>query len=230
MSKAVRPLASTTGQLGRIWVLYLLLLSLLWTAGCGRKPPVRPPSDVTITPELQGIASWYGNPFHGRRTANGEVYDMEKMTAAHRTLPFDTWVQVKNLDNDKTTTVRINDRGPFIDGRVIDLSRKAAKDIEMIGPGTARVRLTVVGGPSPRDERGRYAVQVGAFRKRENAERLGRRLGKVYGDISITRGGPSNEFYRVRVGEMKSISEAEKLARRLKSEPDVEAALVVRLN
>ncbi len=85
-----------------------------------------------------GIASWYGHPYHGRQAANGEIYDMEKLTAAHRTLPFDTWVRVENISNGKTVEVRITDRGPFVGDRIIDLSHAAAREIEMIGPGRCK--------------------------------------------------------------------------------------------
>jgi rare lipoprotein A len=95
-----------------------------------------------------GIASWYGHPYHGRQAANGEIYDMEKLTAAHRTLPFETWVRVHNLSNDRKVDVRIQDRGPFIDGRIIDLSRAAAEEIDLIRPGITRVRVTVIAPPS----------------------------------------------------------------------------------
>ena len=91
-----------------------------------------------------GIASWYGKPFHGRKTANGETYDMNQMTAAHKLLPFNTRVYVMNLDNNESTVVRINDRGPFVKGRVIDLSRKAAIEVGMLLKGTARVRLEIL--------------------------------------------------------------------------------------
>ena len=108
-----------------------------------RSAPVpQPPRELGST--QTGIASWYGYPYHGRRAANGEIYDMEKMTAAHRTLPFGTWVRVKNLDNGKTVDVRITDRGPFVRGRILDLSHAAAMAIEMVGPGTAKVKITVV--------------------------------------------------------------------------------------
>lgn len=90
------------------------------------------------------MASWYGHPYHGRPTASGEIYDMERDTAAHRTFSFGTWVRVVNLSNGKHTEVRINDRGPFKRGRIIDLSRSAAREIDMIGPGTAKVRVTVI--------------------------------------------------------------------------------------
>lgn len=94
----------------------------------------------------KGQASWYGEPFHGRKTASGEVYDMNKVSAAHKTLPLHTWVEVKNLDNNKVMTVRINDRGPFIRGRIIDLSRGAAQELGMLNAGLARVRIRAITG------------------------------------------------------------------------------------
>ena len=94
----------------------------------------------------KGLASWYGEPFHGRRTASGEVYDMDKLSAAHKTLPLNTWVEVRNLDNNRTMTVRINDRGPFVPGRIIDLSRAAAKELGVYGPGVAKVQLKAITG------------------------------------------------------------------------------------
>lgn len=95
-----------------------------------------------------GVASWYGAPYHGRQTASGEIYDMFGLTAAHRNLPFQTWVEVENLANGKRVDVRINDRGPFVHRRIIDLSQTAAQEIDMLGPGTAKVRLTVVKRPA----------------------------------------------------------------------------------
>ena len=92
------------------------------------------------------MASWYGNPFHGRATASGEIYDMEAMTAAHPTLPFGTRLRVENLENGRSVTVTINDRGPFVKDRILDVSRKAARELGMLGPGTARVRITVLRG------------------------------------------------------------------------------------
>ncbi len=94
----------------------------------------------------KGVASWYGEPFHGRKTASGEIYDMNKITAAHKTLPLHTWVEVKNLENRQVLNVRINDRGPFVDGRVIDLSRGAARLINILGPGTAKVSIRAITG------------------------------------------------------------------------------------
>jgi rare lipoprotein A len=149
----------------------------------------------------EGNASWYGNPFNGRRSSNGEIYDMNKLTAAHRTLPFDTMVRVTNLANGKSTTVRITDRGPFVDGRVIDLSLAAAREIESTGPGVVPVRLEVLGNVDV--TAGFFTVQVGAFRDHANAERLRDRLNASYTPIFIQQyDSPEGTFYRVRVGKI----------------------------
>ena len=106
---------------------------------------------VVVLPKLgtveTGIASWYGPPYHGRATASGEIFDMEKLTAAHPSFAFGTWLRVENLDSGKNVVVRVNDRGPFVKKRIIDLSRAAAREIDMIGPGTARVKLVVIRQP-----------------------------------------------------------------------------------
>jgi len=120
------------------------------TAGCGRRATAHTPRAVKPVPigwTETGIASWYGAPYDGRRAASGEIFDTTKLTAAHRTLPFDTWVEVTNLQNHECVSVRINDRGPFVDGRIIDLSFAAADAIGLVRPGIARVRLTVVPAP-----------------------------------------------------------------------------------
>jgi rare lipoprotein A len=124
-----------------------LAVSLSLATGCARKTSAHVPSPVKparIGETETGIASWYGPPYHGRRSANGEIYDMEKLTAAHRTLPFDTWVEVTNLVNKKHVDVRITDRGPFVNGRIIDLSLAAAREIDMVGSGIVRVRIKVI--------------------------------------------------------------------------------------
>ena len=138
----------------RVWSQRTALILLIVTifglgVGCRKKPKYRvpPPIPAVLGAKETGHASWYGHPYHGRRTSNGEVYDMDKMTAAHLRLPFGTWVRVKNLENGRQTEVRINDRGPFVKNRIIDLSREAARRIEMIGPGTARVRVEVIALP-----------------------------------------------------------------------------------
>jgi peptidoglycan lytic transglycosylase len=130
---------------------YCLLALLIFLAGCGHKQQtvrLPPPTPAVLGAAEVGIASWYGHPYHGRRTSNGETYDMDQMTAAHLSLPFGTLVRVTNLDNGRDTEVRINDRGPFVKDRIIDLSRAAARQISMIGPGTARVRVEVIATPT----------------------------------------------------------------------------------
>jgi len=127
----------------------MVALDAMFIAGCGHhgarvKAPVAP---ARIGSTETGVASWYGVPYDGRRAASGEVYDMRQLTAAHRSLPFQTWVEVTNLANGKQVEVRINDRGPFVKGRIVDLSQAAARDIDMIRSGTARVRLKVIPPP-----------------------------------------------------------------------------------
>src|ERR1039457_4563801 len=168
--------------------LIVVVAATVALAGGGNKkrarvtPPRTPRTPAVVQPghTEKGIASWYGHPYHGRAAANAEIYDMEKMTAAHRTLPFNTWVRVYDLDNDRTTEVRIIDRGPFVGGRIIDLSHAAARELEMIGPGVARVRIEVIRTP-PNLTPGLFAVQVGAFRDRANAERLRSQMEARYG-------------------------------------------------
>jgi rare lipoprotein A len=123
------------------------LVALAAASGCSHRVVAKAPVPAKIGATESGLASWYGVPYHGRRTASGEIYDMEQLTAAHRTLPFQTWVEVTDLDNGKRVSVRVTDRGPFVDGRVIDLSLAAARKIEMVGPGTARVKLKVIVAP-----------------------------------------------------------------------------------
>ena len=143
-----------------------LLLALLVASACSKRKPA-PPAPFTPPPGWteSGVASWYGDPYHGRKAANGETYDMEQLTAAHRTLPFGAILLVTNLTNGKEVRVRVTDRGPFVDHRIIDLSRAAARVIGMIGPGTARVRIRLLEyGPARLlPGAGPFAVQVGAF-------------------------------------------------------------------
>lgn len=163
-----------------------------------------------------GLASWYGPDFHGKPTSNREVYDMYDMTAAHRTLPFGTRVVVTNLENGRAATVRINDRGPFVGGRIIDLSYAAARVLGMIGPGTARVRLDIVRGSSPPPGSGGWSVQTGSFISKDNASRLVRELeARGYKGIQLSAyGTPAQVYYRVRVRAPDETS-ARALARRL---------------
>jgi rare lipoprotein A len=127
-------------------------------------------AETAATPgtELQGLASWYGGKFHGRLTSSGEIFDTNDMTAAHKTLPFGTIVKVTNEDNGKTAIVKITDRGPFVEGRIIDLSRAAAMQLDMVGTGVARVSLQIVDFTTDKDL---YAIQVGAYALEGNAVR-----------------------------------------------------------
>ena len=208
-----------------------VLLAVLAAASCGRNQPVRVP--VPPVPGVyaeQGIASWYGVPFHGRRAANGEVYDMNQPTAAHRTLPFGSMVRVTNLDNGRQTEVRVTDRGPFVQGRIIDLSFAAARSVDMVGAGIARVRLELLSSGRALAGAGNFTVQVGAFTQRDNAERLRQQLMARYDPVFIQDyDAPNGYFYRVRVGRMPSQQGAERLAAQLASRERVRT-FVVRLD
>ena len=212
---------------GTASIVALLTLALIIT-GCSkkRKPAAAVPRPVGSTEK--GIASWYGYPYHGRQAADGEIYDMEKLTAAHRTLPFNTWVEVRNLDNNKVVTVRITDRGPFIDGRIIDLSKAAARDIDMIGPGLAHVRLTIVAPPRIEPAVNVFAVQVGAFKDKRKAERIRRALAAEYGSAQIVLRAGKPVVWRVLVGAEPTMESANGLAARLRS--STHDAFVVRLD
>lgn len=180
-----------------------------------------------------GVASWYGDKFHGRKTSNGEIYNMYDMTAAHKTLPMNTWVSVHNLENDRKIVVRINDRGPFVAGRIIDLSYTGAKEIGIAELGTAKVRVTALGEATaysaetkkpeafkPVDySSGNFTVQVGAFQVKSNAEQYRETLSKKYQNAHIVvftdnRG----TFYRVRIGKFTTLAEAERFSEKLLSE------------
>ncbi len=133
-----------------------------------------------------GMASWYGGKFQGRETASGEIFDTNNLTAAHKTLPFGTMVKVVNIENEREIVVRINDRGPFVAGRIIDLSRAAANELEMVGAGVANVCIEVVSSPvNPGLEHktlpaeGRVIIQIGSFGNRQNAVNIRTRLSQV---------------------------------------------------
>jgi rare lipoprotein A len=176
----------------------------------------------------EGNASWYGIPFHGRHASNGEVYDMHKLTAAHRTLPFDTKVRVTNLTNGKSTIVRITDRGPFVEGRIIDLSMAAAQEIDAIGAGVVPVRIEVLSPIDP--TAGFFTVQVGAFRDRANAERLRDRLSASYSPIFIQNYESANGlYYRVRVGKVPGEDAARQFGEQLRSREGF-TSFIVRLD
>jgi rare lipoprotein A len=184
----------------RLCVSALLLCLIL--AGCGGKkrpqvyaPP--PPPPRTVEPEVSripdniplnqkplwvqmGKASWYGAPYHNRRAANGEVYDMNELTAAHRTLPLNSVVRVTNVKTGRSAVVRITDRGPFVEDRVIDLSVAAAKAVDVWRPGSALVKIEVLETPAPINHGGRWAVQLGGFKQESEARHIQQRLERRY--------------------------------------------------
>ena len=192
----------------------------------------------------RGLASWYGSKFHGRLTANGEQYNMYGRTAAHKTLPFDTYVQVTNLRNGKKAVVRINDRGPFVRGRIIDLTYTAARELNMTEDGVVSVQIKALGYARNKHEAGRlvreyvkpvsyqmgdFTIQVGAFAEKKNAQRLYASLNRRYRDttINIFDQG-AQKFYRVRVGQYSRLDQAEAAARRLQEQGFPNAFAVAR--
>ncbi len=195
-------------RMGR-WGARLALVASLGVAGCSLFRPATPP---VVGGVQVGVASWYGPGFHGNRTANGEIYDQYEMTAAHQTLPLGTRAMVTNLTNGRSVEVRINDRGPFVDGRVIDLSYAAARTLGMIGPGTARVRIDVLGAaiapppplvPPPVHDLPTtlFLVEVASLSDAGRAEHLAgvlkSRLPETF--VSPVSGG-AGTYYRVRIG------------------------------
>ncbi len=179
----------------------------------------------------KGVASWYGADFHGKRTANGEIYNMYAYTAAHKTLPFNTYVKVTNLRNGRSTIVRINDRGPFVRNRIIDLSYSAARDIGMARAGTAPVLIETVAlarhNPSRKGRRwivekppdpnlGNFSLQVGSFRVARNAYNLKRKLATRFPDARVVTGTLGNtRLYRVRIYHFRKLSDARSALYRL---------------
>lgn len=162
----------------------------------------------------EGVASWYGEDFHGNATSSGEIYNMHGMTAAHKILPFGTNLRVTNLDNNKSIVVRVNDRGPFVANRVIDLTRAGAEHIGMIGPGTARVRLESIGviaGQQGDDLVGIFYIQIGAFSIKDNAHNLAKTL-QNRGMATRVVFVPEISFHRIQVGPYASFTAAEEAA------------------
>ena len=223
--------------------------ALLLSSACARKrtaapPPAQAPTTASSAPRAThtpptttpapagaveyGIASWYGHPFHGRMAADGEIYDMEKLTAAHRTLPFNTWVRVTNLTNHRMVEVRIIDRGPFVDGRVIDLSHAAAQVIDLIGPGVAQVRLDIIDAPPPGPDGNIYSVQAGIFSDRTRAEQIRAALETKFGASRLVFKDGKPPAWRLLVGVEDSMASANALARRIQAE--VGSGFVVRLD
>lgn len=190
--------------------------------------PKAPPKAVPLGYTEKGIASWYGIPYHGRPAADGEIYNMETLVAAHRVLPFNTWLRVTNLSNHKTVDVRVIDRGPFVGNRIIDLSKAAARQIGLLGPGVGKVRLEVIAAPTDQPSDDFYGVQVGAFSARTNAERAQAEYAKRFGTAHLALKQGRVPLWRVIVGKEHSIEAAQKLADRLHSEG--KTVFVVRLD
>ncbi len=197
----------------------LLALVVAFAASCASKKPPPPaarpvPPPPAATPKgwsEEGLASWYGGDdgFEGKPTASGEIYDSSKLTAAHRDLPLGTVVDVTSLDTGRAVRVRINDRGPFVKGRIIDLSHAAAQEIAMLGPGVARVRVVVVAAGvevEPVSQSGLWAVQVGSFSEKPRADRHAERVRAAGFTVYFE---PYQGLTRVKVGPVDSRADAE---------------------
>ena len=194
-----------------VWLVFILLVS------CAR-PPAQP---ARVGGVEIGMASWYGPGFHGRRTSSGEIYDMYQLTAAHRELPLGTWIMVANLDNGRAVEVRVNDRGPFVADRIVDVSYGAARLLGMIGPGVIPVRVTVtrlvIGAQGVAlDPTARFTVQAGSFISLENARALERSLADGFPRVEVVRRTVGQDtYFRVWVGDFPRRADALVLAERL---------------
>jgi len=192
--------------------LFLFIFAALSLLSCTvkyskRTTPVTPPSDITY--REKGIASWYGKKFHGRLTANGEVYNMYGISAAHKTLPLGTVCKVTNIKNGESIVLRINDRGPFVKGRIIDLSYGAAKKLGFADEGLTEVIIEA--DIKKKALENSYSIQVGSFVERGNAEKLKNSLSQNHGNIYIEKYENGGEaYYRVKIGNYKSQSDAQK--------------------
>jgi len=188
-----------------------------------------------------GYASWYGPNFHGKKTASGERYNMYSLTAAHKILPMNTYVRVKNLDNGRSLVVRINDRGPFARNRIIDLSYTAAKKLGIVGPGTAKVRITALGEArlarngrllytnKPDFKHGDFYVQVGAFRNASNAYALRERLSDRYKTVKVAKGYTKGLlYYKVQIDAPNNYNLARDFEKRIEETGFPAAFLVAR--
>ncbi|MBI5843042.1 MAG: septal ring lytic transglycosylase RlpA family protein [Deltaproteobacteria bacterium] len=213
----------------------LILTAMFWGCGTTSAPPPKagypkpyrigndwyqPIPDARGFAE-QGVASWYGPDFHGKPTASGEIYDMFAMTAAHKTLPLGTRVRVTRKDDGRSVLVRINDRGPFVSGRIIDLSKAAATELGLVADGTAPVVMEAVaapGGTSPDKVNvyyvGKFSIQVGSFKDPANAERMKSGLSEKYNDVHVVTAEVGGEtFHRVRVGRSHTLDKAREFER-----------------
>lgn len=215
------------------WINLILGLCLLGQVGCVNTRMAGGKTEGTL------LASWYGEQFHGRQTASGEIYNMYEKTAAHRSLPFGTWLRVKNISNQRVTTVKVNDRGPFVKGRDLDLSYAAAKELDMMSQGVAEVYVENLGRDGgyqktvkvtepvvqaesvaqavPVAQRVPVTIQVGSFRESVNAEHLKEGLALNYTPVFVEKSNDPS-VYRVKVGHFSSREEAEPTAQRLAQE------------
>lgn len=237
----------------RYFLILLSVVAMLVLSGCGKYSPF--PQHIYSTPSSKptnydpktkpyvvmgkkyyplksaqgydevGKASWYGKDFHGRKTASGEVYNMYGVSAAHKTLPLGTQIKVTNLENGRTATMIVNDRGPFVHGRVLDLSYGAAKKLGTVERGVAQVRITAVGSYSRPSKTANtnikyYHVRVGAFADRGNAERTHRKLlaAGYSGAVIKTVSRDGRKLHIVQAGSFTSRDKAESVQMRLKSE------------
>jgi rare lipoprotein A len=171
----------------------------------GDRPPADSPTDARIvatgTPVYSetGKASWYGPPYNHHKGANGQVYDQEAMTAAHRTLPMNSLLRVTNLQTGQSAIMRVTDRGPFVPDRVLDLSLASARAVGVYRPGTAQVRIDVFATPAPIDQGGRWCVQIGAIQSERQARRLEEHLQKKYATANVIEfTGPTGHWVRIR--------------------------------
>ena len=201
--------------------LVFVIGTLFFLSACGHKnvrvtaPTTAPPA---VSPsDLEGLASYYAEPYHHRRTASGEIFDSYKdLTAAHRTLPFNTMVRVTNRTNGRKVDVRINDRGPFVQGRVIDLSVRAAREIGLMRPGVAPVSLKILKvGDVAKSQA--FAVQVGSFENKGKAEELKKLLEKNYANVKVQTASTPTTMYRVRIAEP-DMQTANKIASELRKQ------------
>jgi peptidoglycan lytic transglycosylase len=203
----------------------LILAILLLVGGCSSpapKPVYFPGYPIGYVE--RGMASWYGPGFHGNLTANGERYDMHKLTAAHRTLPLGSIAVIRSASTGREVTVRINDRGPFAKGRVLDLSYAGARTLGIVGQGTDQIELRVVGFQGRAAEMGSLRVQIGSFAEQRNAAVLLERAQRFYpGGRIQTVDLPSGRRYRVQVGEFKTEQQAESAASRLEADLTVQS-------
>ena len=212
-----------------IRLLLLLLFLSAWFSGCSGPSPVRPthPPGYPLGFVERGSASWYGPGFHGNRTANGEVYDMHQLTAAHRTLPLGSVAEVRSLTTGRHVTVRINDRGPFARGRILDLSYAGAQAIGIIGRGTDDIELRVISYQGKAGEVGVLRVQAGSFADPANAHLLVERLKARYpGSKVVGIDLPDGRRYRVYAGQFQTEPAAEQAAAQLRRVLDTDPFII----